>query len=414
MSGHSLCSSAAFWLVVLFPIWIEAENNATSANLPEQYQLCRGALEIEALQEAHGLIRVEATPTHAAMHPGWPEVLATIIINIGIFLWGRFTEHGVYLNRFVSFLLPFGITALWFATFGIAQSNYSSAGWISASLTTTTALLATIIDWFVAVFVWGDSRHTQMSASWKSLVVVAVLLCIGSLEVAVALAAVIQRLITSTGYGIVAYSITDAHGCAPIGADNDFSFLQRGVRSRIFSIIQLAQAVYSVVVVFAIAPFALAKGRRMVKEMIIDLGILPPRASGDRSGAPITYLVAVRGFARFMAFYLPVATLVTGVPLLLYGGIIATRGVPVVMSGTCKKCVEKIKKVIFKGIRYTKSVEVLEYSSRAHTAFGLSSACLRVSPWINFVAYLIYRAYRPPKNSNNPAQHFQFHRLVSR
>ncbi|KAK0649741.1 hypothetical protein B0T16DRAFT_410635 [Cercophora newfieldiana] len=329
--ARRLFSFAAFWLVALFPIWSAAQNNASSANLPEQYQLCEKELEIQILQNTHGLVRVDATPTHAALEPGWPEVLATLTINLGIFLWSRFTEHGVYLNRFVSFLLPVGITALWFATFVVAQLKFTSAGWISASLTTTLALLATIVDWLVAVFVWGDSRRTQPFASGWVPVIIGTIGFIGTLEVACVFAAVVQRFVTSTEYGAVAYDINDSHGCIPRGGDANFPFLQQGVRSRIFSVIQLAQAVYSLAACFALVPFALRKGKRMVKEMMLDTGLSNPNAFG----AWMNHLVAARGFARFMQTYLPVATLVSGAPMLLYGAIIATRGVPVAISGNC-------------------------------------------------------------------------------
>ncbi|KAK5654612.1 hypothetical protein OQA88_7242 [Cercophora sp. LCS_1] len=332
MAGHPF-RLAAFWLVALFPAWIEAQqnNNATTTNLPEQYRLCEKDIDVAILQKNYALIRVDAIPTHAAMHPGWSTVLATLIINFGVYLWGKFTEHGVYLNRFISFILPFGITVLWFATFIIAQTNYTSAGWISASLTTMMALLATMVDWFIAVFVWGDSRRTQSSASRWPVVVVGIFCFVGILEVACVLAAVVQRFMASTEYGSVAYEIADDNGCSPRGGDSDFEFLQQGTRSRIFSIIQLVQAVYSVAIVLAMVPFALGRGRRMVKEMMLDTGIPNPNAFGTL----MNYLVAVRGVARFMQAYLPVATLVTGVPLLLYGAILATRGVPVAVSGNC-------------------------------------------------------------------------------
>ena len=338
-------AASSVWLVALLvlPIWIveagrENHNASTptaTTNLPEQMQLCEKDLDIQILQETQGLTRVDATPTHAAMHPGWPEAVMTLGINLGIFLWNRFTEHGVYLNRFVSFLLPVGITGLWFATLIIAQTNStSSAGWVSASLTTTAALLATVVDWFVALFVWGDSRRTQSSASPWALAVVIMLYFVGILEVAGVWAVVVQRFISSSssssssGYGALAYDITDSNGCTPRGG---LSFLQRGARSRIFSIVQLAQAAYSVAVMVAMVPFALRRGKRMVKEMMLDTGISNPIAFGRL----MNHLVAVRGAARFMQTYLPVATLAAGVPLAIYGGVIATRGVPVVISGDC-------------------------------------------------------------------------------
>ena len=69
----------------------------------------------------------------------------------------------------------------------------------------------------------------------------------------------------------------------------------------------------------------------MVKEMMLDTGISNPVAFGRL----MNHLVAVRGAARFMQTYLPVATLAAGVPLAIYGGVIATRGVPVAISGDC-------------------------------------------------------------------------------
>src|SRR3954466_15172104 len=88
----------ALWLVALFPIWaVAAQNNNASSrswNLPEQHQLCEKDLDVEILQKTYSLVRVDASPTHAAMHPAWPSVLTTLLINLGIFLWYRFTEHG--------------------------------------------------------------------------------------------------------------------------------------------------------------------------------------------------------------------------------------------------------------------------------------------------------------------------------
>ncbi|KAK4446667.1 hypothetical protein QBC34DRAFT_383018 [Podospora aff. communis PSN243] len=321
---------ATLCLVALLPTWTQAQPN--TANLSEQYILCEKTIEIDILQQTHNLIQVDATPTPAAIHPSWPTALTTLTINLCILLWSRFTEHGVYPNRVTPFILPFGLTALWFTTFVAAQPDNTTAGWIPTNLTTLAALTATLIDWFVAVFIRGDSRRIQKlpTTSHLHLLPVIAFLSLATAMFAAILATIIQRLLPTSAYGTIAYAITDTHGCTP-HLNDDFSFLQRGARSRIFAIIQLAQLIYSILVILALIPFALGKGRRMAREMMLDTGIMHPRAFGG----PTAWLVTARGFARCMQLWLPVAGFVAGFPLLVYGTIVATRGTPVVVSGDC-------------------------------------------------------------------------------
>ncbi|KAK0618897.1 hypothetical protein B0T14DRAFT_518229 [Immersiella caudata] len=337
-SSHLL---GTFLLLALLPTWTQARPNTTSSDtMPGQYVLCEKDLEIDILKESHGLIQVGVTPTHAAMHPSWPTALSTIIINICIMLWSRFTKYGVYPNRLTPFLLPLSMISFWFTTFVTTQLNSTSAGWISTNLTTFAALIATLIDAFIAIFVYGDSRRPSPSPSpLPHLIPIITLLSLLAFQTAATLAVIIQRLTASNEYGTIAYAITNTHGCTP-NESGDFSFLQRGVRSRIFAIVQIAQLVYSVVVILALIPFALGKGRRMARETIRKLDYSATPSDGvishpHKLGKITAWLVAARGFARCMQLCLPVASLVAGFPLLVYGVMIATRGVPVVMSGDC-------------------------------------------------------------------------------
>src|SRR5262249_12555056 len=91
-------------------------------NLTQQYQTCKTDEQIEALRQTHGLILVDAVPTHGALQPGWPETLITVGICIYTIVTGP--DPG---SEFIVFLfgalIPFVLVLAWLISFVIAQIN---------------------------------------------------------------------------------------------------------------------------------------------------------------------------------------------------------------------------------------------------------------------------------------------------
>jgi hypothetical protein len=117
------------------------------------------------------------------------------------------------------------INIVWVVTFVFIESEKSTGGWLSVLWSGTTTLLNV---WLVV-----NERH-GLSAT---LTVLALFQGAGSWAV------IIQRW--KGEIGSIAYEITNSHGCVP---HDGFIYLQQGVRSRAFRIIQTVEAVYITVV----------------------------------------------------------------------------------------------------------------------------------------------------------------------
>ncbi|KAE9368925.1 hypothetical protein N431DRAFT_470603 [Stipitochalara longipes BDJ] len=115
------------WLAAIF-IVLDFPTIASATNLTEQYHLCKTDAEIETLRLKSNLIRVDATPTHAALHPNWPETLVTL----GISIYSIITASSKAGSEFCLFLfkglVPFALAVAWFISFIVAEINGPTQG----------------------------------------------------------------------------------------------------------------------------------------------------------------------------------------------------------------------------------------------------------------------------------------------
>ncbi|KAK4444797.1 hypothetical protein QBC34DRAFT_474324 [Podospora aff. communis PSN243] len=151
--------------------------------------------------------------------------------------------------------VPFTLVTVWAATWGIAQSRRTTAGWTDVNLTWCGPLLL-MSSSFLA---------DEGTGSWRWICVLGLAL-VSVFNVAAVLAIVVQRLRAVNDFGTVAYNITNTNGCAPQG---DISFLARGARSGDFKTIQAIQAFCSLssipiihIVVLALTIRAMTKMRQ--------------------------------------------------------------------------------------------------------------------------------------------------------
>jgi hypothetical protein len=166
---------------------------------------------------------------------------------------------------FVDFLWPVTTTAFWYTSFIVAEVQYTTAGWVSASFTATGALLLPVAMW------WDKSNR------FKYFIPLVLTLSMIA-EIVAILVIVIQRCAPGVTFGSVAYSIINTHGCTPIGS---ISFLERGARSRVFQSIQIGQVVYSVIILFVGYPVVVWRAWR--KALIRGLAAEVERYRQQRS-----------------------------------------------------------------------------------------------------------------------------------
>lgn len=237
----------------------------------EQWQLFKTQQEISLFQHDHGLVRVTALPTHAALHSSWPETLTTMAINVVVLWWsygstkdilkqsqtvrklvrilpyGRQIVHSWiqeesknkpkltwYPESWIfTFLVPVFLIGLWFAQFSVAEIRHVSAGWVDVNLTPAGPLILSIGYW-VAV-----KKHC----------LALILAIVTGLHIGAVITIVVQRSVPVKGFGTVAYNITDSSGCVPVG---NMTYLEGGARAPTFKAIQKVQIVYSILLLIAI------------------------------------------------------------------------------------------------------------------------------------------------------------------
>jgi len=122
------------WLTAIF-IVLDFPRAASATNLTEQYHLCKTDAEIETLRLKSDLIRVDAIPTHAALHPSWPETLVTLGLSIYTIITAGSKGGSWFANFFFRALVPFAIVVAWCISFIVAEINGPTAGWISCTMT---------------------------------------------------------------------------------------------------------------------------------------------------------------------------------------------------------------------------------------------------------------------------------------
>jgi len=113
-----------------------------------------------------------------------------------------------------------------------------------------------------------------------------------------------------TGFGSVAYRVTDTHGCIPF---DGIGYLEKGARAHAFTLIIFFQVIYSCYAsLFQLCAYAPTGGNSSGEEN-----------SEEESG--------LMGRKAVFAFH----TIVISSILLIYEAVIATKGRPVVISGNC-------------------------------------------------------------------------------
>ena len=223
---------------------------------PERYELCKTDAEIQALQQQYSLIMVSSTPTKAAMHPGWPETMISLLLscatiavtaNKELRLLRRGDRHerrSVRLRYtasrterilaivYVVLLVILGFA--WTVSFALIIREGDTGGWLSVlAWTSTAAYLASLAS-------MGRALNDVFEVIF---LIVAILLAM--FQWCGSIAAVIQRW--KGDIGAVAYVINSHNGCIPY---NGFEFLQHGARGRQFRIIQTAEILWACIFVF--------------------------------------------------------------------------------------------------------------------------------------------------------------------
>lgn len=246
---------------------------------PERYELCETDADIQSLQERYGLTLVSSVPTNAAMHPGWPETLSSIIFALYSIIVAINRSPGHENATLLGVLIwPIIVDISWTIGFGILQHEKLKGGWISVEDGATTAI-------FMA---WAFSIEAYTIGILFNL--------FWTFQGAAALAIVIQRW--KKEIGTIAYMIIDTNGCTPY---NGLVYLEQGARSQSFRILQLVEFLYSGVIIN---------------------GVWLMTISGNVDRRELKLFAA----AGMMFIFIPV---------IVYEGIIAVKGTPVVISGDC-------------------------------------------------------------------------------
>jgi hypothetical protein len=250
----------------------------TTSLPPERYELCQTDDDIAALQQQYGLTLVDSVPTNAAMHPGWPETLSSIVFALySIFVsLNRSSRHDSS-ALFGALLWPIVVDIAWTIGFAILEREKFTGGWISVEDGATTAI-------FIA---WAFSIESYTIALLLSL--------FGAFQGMGALVIIIQRW--KKEIGTIAYMVVDTNGCTPY---NGLGYLEQGARAQNFRILQLVEYLYS--------------------GIVINVVWLSTISSGNVDH-------------REMKMYAAVGMMFIFIPVVVYEAIIAVKGTPVVISG---------------------------------------------------------------------------------
>lgn len=223
------------------------------------------------------------------MHPSWPESsigLCLIVYSLIKYSYnvGQIDHHpGRDAGLTIFITLPFAaIYTIWLISFAFVEAEKATGGWISVMLSVTAAVL----------FWTAISVRSQL-----------ILLLVGLFLTVASWAVIIQRW--NGDIGTVAYEITNSHGCEPY---DGFQYLQQGVRSRAFTIIQTVEAAFVLVVIIIV---------RVVQVVQVRYA----RHLGPRHG----FLQYASGGLLLQIYGSVIA----------YEGLIATKGAPIVISGNC-------------------------------------------------------------------------------
>lgn len=215
-------------------------STASGTNWTKQYHLCKTNTSISDLQHLYNLTLVASTPTHAALHPSWPETLVTLIICIySVFIFafnGRdgFEELG-WFTFIGQILIPFILLLNWIISVFVAKKNNTTGGWVAVNLLSYFSLVCVIAQWTNT----NSSDGPEAAKAFSTLVGMTRFI-LGKLQFFGSLIVVAQRW--NSGMGSVAYNNTNTNGCM---AHHGLAYLEKGARSHVFKSIQTLQVVWA-------------------------------------------------------------------------------------------------------------------------------------------------------------------------
>lgn len=192
------------------PTQHEKPYDNTTTGLPtHHWQLSKSQKDIDIFRTEHNLILVDSSPTDAALHPSWPQALVQYFliappINI-IFKSGK-TELTPW-NVLQATLSPF-LFIMWTVSFGLAQHQIETAGWLS------------VMGWVL----WFDLYHMFLGPFALPMLL---------FQWVASFAVIVQRW--TSRFGDIAYQINHLQGCIPV---DGLGYLQQGARAHSFRVFQ--------------------------------------------------------------------------------------------------------------------------------------------------------------------------------
>lgn len=303
--GSSRRSLTSLLFVAALATVALGDSNITNVS-PERYELCKSETDIKTLQHKYGLILVSSTPTKAAMHPGWPETLISMVTAF-IAVWTA-TSAWTYIPRFSNddangifgaifpVVLSVIISCAWVVSFVFIQLAKETGGWLS------------VLSWMLSLVLIVQASEIRINNP-RPLVYWIALLFTG-FQLAGSLIVISQRWAGTVG--TVAYVISDDNSCNP---HNGFAYLEQGARSRAFRIIQTTQLIYSILIRLFIGTLS-SYTIRNPDEYIMSQR-REWRGAIYLKGEVVKYLIYIC------------------LPVIIYDIIIAAMGRPVVISGNC-------------------------------------------------------------------------------
>jgi len=287
---------------------------------PETWELAKNDTEVEALRVKFGGIIVDREVTPAAFLPGWPEAAYAVLLAMIGSIRGEAMEGNATGNRkreeSVELMGPHTPYTNWDdEEHAIRRREHVEKDWFHGPLTTIQIVITCLVSiaWTISFVLTEMYRDT---AGWNSVVAWGFPLWIGlqmvkreyifgyfvlvftAFQWGASLTTIIQRWRGTIG--TLAYIITNSHSCVP---HSSLSFLTAGIRSRAFKIMQTTNFVYA--------------------SLMMPTVIGTTMGDEDKDGHASRYMVSL---------------LITCGPVvyeIIYLALIASKGTPVVITGTC-------------------------------------------------------------------------------
>lgn len=370
--------AAIFVVVLFFHLPSFATATVTNATLPPNlFILCHSESEISALQEQYGLVLVSSTPTNAAMHPGWPETLISLLA----FSWTclryllnrrpdstnqhpqpertdqqsdpaispeapqqskelsaqpQSAERDRNNGRQNNIELPSTASvpatrSKWrrflsrvSASFGIMVLGYAVVSFITWTIQfveiqrqkSTGGWLSALACYNLAVFL-----QTGVLKIFRNPPAYCVLTAVSLFTIWGGLAVIVQRW--KGQVGDIAYSVTSLNGCSP---SNGLGYLQQGARGRAFRIIQTVESACLPFLMVAVEmPILWQSGMwREFDELVND--------DSTNDELILEYFKRLLDGSKYV---FAISLLFLYLPVITYEIVIAVLGTPVVVSGNC-------------------------------------------------------------------------------